>query len=134
MKQLNELLKIKNKINASKKKCLTLKTKNAREKQWDIQRSLRRHFADIAEPFFNEIVLNDSIFKSLSVSHPISSEYHVLNAENFKIETNYGTSLQVSFNIKDDTTRYAGYIKLLDRTAIKNLEKIIELLDNKKAA
>ena len=117
MKQLKELNRIKELYNNSKAKCYKLKTKKAREKQFDIQRSLRREFSDIAE----NLKFTQDQLKGLNIMAPIGGPYCTVKAQNFKVHTNMGNTLQVSFELNNQ--RHTGYIYLLEnKSGIDNLK------------
>ena len=107
--QLNKVIELRNNYDNLIKKARNAKTKKTAEKYRDLARPVRSEFADlIAELDFSSIDLSQ-----FNIMAPVGGPYATHNCSDFKIETNMGSALQVSFLHKG--TRYAGYIHLLEK-------------------
>ncbi len=117
---MNEIKNRKQELKQLQQKAVSAKTKKTSQKYRDMAIDLRRKMAmELSEWDFCN--MDFSQFNIMSV---IGGPYHLAGANNFRLEKNLGSVLQVSFDADGD--RWAGYIYLIeDKCGIDNLKFIV---------
>jgi hypothetical protein len=118
MSILDQLKSLKEQYQACQDKARQLKTKSAKEKQWDKMRDIRCQFAELARTYnFSQFAL-----AHLNIMSMIGGPYYVDKAATIDVRTNYGTRLQVCID-----NEWAGMIELLDNPCgIDNLNLLLK--------
>lgn len=115
----NEIKRLKESYLEAENKARSAKTRKTVTKYQDLAHSIRRELSqELSEWNFDGLD-----FTQLNIMAPVGGPLHVMDAENFKVEKNLGSCLQISFELEGH--RYAAYVHWVDnKCGIDNIAKI----------